>query len=138
MYSITCIQRPLKGSNESGLLQPVVFKCRFHKVDLKRVVVSEEWSLKAADILILVVSNTGLIIHSSSEFQTLVRTILSSYRFIGTLPEDSHDIYSTDRGSKVTCDSLYIVEQLAEILYNWDPNNSNTDKYQDAYTGKIT
>ena len=24
-YSITCIQRPLKGSNESGLLQQVVF-----------------------------------------------------------------------------------------------------------------
>ena len=24
-YSITCIQRPLKGSNESGLLQEVVF-----------------------------------------------------------------------------------------------------------------
>ena len=29
MYSITCIQRPLKGSDESGLLQQVVFKCRF-------------------------------------------------------------------------------------------------------------
>ena len=28
-YSITCIQRPFKGSNESGLLQQVVFKCRF-------------------------------------------------------------------------------------------------------------
>ena len=27
-YSITCIQRPLKGSNESGLLLQVVFKCR--------------------------------------------------------------------------------------------------------------
>ena len=27
--SITCIQWPLKGSNESGLLQQVVFKCRF-------------------------------------------------------------------------------------------------------------
>ena len=25
-YSITCIQRPLKGSNESGLSQKVVFK----------------------------------------------------------------------------------------------------------------
>ena len=29
-YSIACIQRPLKGSNESGLLQQVVFKCRFN------------------------------------------------------------------------------------------------------------
>ena len=28
MYSITCIQRPLKGSNDCGLLQRVVFKCR--------------------------------------------------------------------------------------------------------------
>ena len=28
-YSIACIQRPLKGSNESGLLQQVVFKYRF-------------------------------------------------------------------------------------------------------------
>ena len=32
-YSITCIQRPLKGSNKSGLLQQVVFECRFHLVD---------------------------------------------------------------------------------------------------------
>ena len=29
-YSITCTQRPLKGSNESGILQQVVFKCRFY------------------------------------------------------------------------------------------------------------
>ena len=29
-YSITCIQRPLKESNESGLLQQVVFKYRFY------------------------------------------------------------------------------------------------------------
>ena len=34
VYSITCIQRPLKGSNESGLLHQVVFKCRFYQVDL--------------------------------------------------------------------------------------------------------
>ena len=27
---ITCIQRPLKGSYESGLLQQVVSKCRFY------------------------------------------------------------------------------------------------------------
>ena len=40
-YSITCIQRPVKESNESGLLQPVVCKCRFYWVDLRRVVVSE-------------------------------------------------------------------------------------------------
>ena len=29
-YSTTCIKRPLKGSIESGLLQQVVFKCRFY------------------------------------------------------------------------------------------------------------
>ena len=29
VYSITCIQRPLKGSNKSSVLQQVVFKCRF-------------------------------------------------------------------------------------------------------------
>ena len=46
-YSITCIERPLKGSNERGLLQQVVFKCRFYYVDLRRVVVSEQRSLKA-------------------------------------------------------------------------------------------
>ena len=46
-YSITCIQRALKGSNESGLLQQVVFNCRFYFVDLRRVAVSEQWSLKA-------------------------------------------------------------------------------------------
>ena len=27
-YSITCVQRPCKGSNKSGLLQQVVFKYR--------------------------------------------------------------------------------------------------------------
>ena len=57
-YSITCIQRPLKGSNESGLLQPVVFKCRFYKVDLRRVAVSEQLSLKAGGLLTQVASNT--------------------------------------------------------------------------------
>ena len=30
MYSITCIQRPLRGSSESGLLWQVVFKCSFY------------------------------------------------------------------------------------------------------------
>ena len=59
-YSITCIQRPLKGSNESGLLQQVVFKYRFYQVDLRRAVVSEQWSLKAGGLLIQVVSNIGL------------------------------------------------------------------------------
>ena len=47
IYSISCIQRPLKESNESGLLQQVVFKCRLYKVDLNRVSVSEQWCLKA-------------------------------------------------------------------------------------------
>ena len=37
---------PLKGSNTSGLLQQVVFKCGFYLVDLRRVVVSEVVSLK--------------------------------------------------------------------------------------------
>ena len=45
IYSRTCIQRPPKGTNKSGLLQQVVFKYRFDKVDLRRVVVSEVWSL---------------------------------------------------------------------------------------------
>ena len=44
-YKITCIQRPPKGSNKSGLLQQVVFKCMFYEVDLRRGVVSEQWSL---------------------------------------------------------------------------------------------
>ena len=50
------IQRPLKRSNENGLLQQVVFKCRFYPVDLKRVGVSEQWSLKAGGLLIQMVS----------------------------------------------------------------------------------
>ena len=29
LYTITCIKRPLKGSNENGLLQQVVLKYRF-------------------------------------------------------------------------------------------------------------
>ena len=62
-YSITCIQRPLKGRNESVLLLQTVFKCRFYKVDLKRVAVSEEWALKAGGLLIQVVSNTGLTVY---------------------------------------------------------------------------
>ena len=59
MYSIACIQRPLKGSTESGLLRQVVFKCRFYQVDLRRVV-SQQWPLKADGLLIQAVSNTGL------------------------------------------------------------------------------
>ena len=33
-YTITCIQRLPMGNNKSGLLQQVVFKCRFYQVDL--------------------------------------------------------------------------------------------------------
>ena len=59
-YSITCIQRPPKGSNKSGLLQQVVLKCRFYLVDVRRGIISEQWSVKAVDYLIKVVCNTGL------------------------------------------------------------------------------
>ena len=52
-HSISCSQRPPKGSNKSGLLQQVTFKCRFDLVDLRRSVVSEQWSLKAVDCLTL-------------------------------------------------------------------------------------
>ena len=51
-YSITCIRRPLKGSNESGLLHQVVFKCSSYSVDLRWVVASEQWSLKAGGLLV--------------------------------------------------------------------------------------
>ena len=57
--------RPLKGSNESGLLQQVVFKSRFYEADLRRVVVSEQRSLKSGGLLIQVVSNTGLTVFKS-------------------------------------------------------------------------
>ena len=60
IFTKTCIQRPPKGSNKSGLFQQVVFKYRFYKADLQKVVVSEEWSLKAVVCLIQVVSNPGL------------------------------------------------------------------------------
>ena len=46
-YSITCIQRPPKVSNNGGLIKQVIFKCRLYWVDLSRKAVSEEWSLKA-------------------------------------------------------------------------------------------
>ena len=59
-YGITCIQRPIKGINESGLLQQVVIKCRFYWIDLWRVVVSEQLSHKAGSHLIQGFSNTGL------------------------------------------------------------------------------
>ena len=55
-----CIQRPLKGSNESGLLQQVVSEWKFYLIDLRRIVVSEQMSLKAGGLLIHVVSNTSL------------------------------------------------------------------------------
>ena len=61
MYIITCIQRPPKGSDH---LKQVFFKCRFCLVDFRRGVALEEWSLKAVDCLIQVVSHTGLtVIH---------------------------------------------------------------------------
>ena len=53
------------GSNKSGLLQQIVFKCRFYLVDLRRGVVSEHWSLKAVDCIIQGVSHTGLIVFLS-------------------------------------------------------------------------
>ena len=62
-YSITCNKRLPKGTNKSGLLQQVVFKCRFYLVDLRMGVVSEESSLKAVDCLLQVVSYAGLTVH---------------------------------------------------------------------------
>ena len=62
-YSITCIQRPPKESNKNGLLQQVAFKCRFYLVDIRRGIVSEQWSLKAVESLIQAVSNKGLTVH---------------------------------------------------------------------------
>ena len=38
----------------------VVFQCRFYYVDLRRVAVLEQWSLKPGGLLIQVVSNTDL------------------------------------------------------------------------------
>ena len=38
----------------------VVFKCRIYRVDLRRVVVSKQWSLKAGGLLIQVVCYTVL------------------------------------------------------------------------------
>ena len=52
----TCIQRPLKGCNKSGLLQEVVFKGRFCYLDFNRSGLSGQWSLKTVDCLIQVVS----------------------------------------------------------------------------------
>ena len=49
IYSITCIQRPLKGSNEIGLLQEVIFNCRFYLVD-SGFIVSDWWSLNTSGI----------------------------------------------------------------------------------------
>ena len=38
--SLTCIQRPPKGSGKSGFLQQVIFECRFCHVNLRKGVVS--------------------------------------------------------------------------------------------------
>ena len=67
-YSITCIQRPFKASDKNGLLQHMVFKCRFYLVDLRRVAVSEQWSLKAGGLLIPVVSDTGVTVSQSMSY----------------------------------------------------------------------
>ena len=68
-YSITCIQRPLKGSNESGLLQQVVFECRFYWVDLRRVAVSEQWFLKAGGLLTLSQTSPGFYVSAVQVFR---------------------------------------------------------------------
>ena len=60
IYTKTCIQRPPKGSNKSGLLQQVLFKCRFYYIDLRRGIVSDQWSLKEVDYLIQAVTDACL------------------------------------------------------------------------------
>ena len=84
-YSITCIQRPLKGSKENGLLQQVVFRCRFYSVDLRQIIVSEQWYLKADDLLIQVVSNTGLTVLS-------LQGSLTRSQMISTFSNSTRDI----------------------------------------------
>ena len=64
-----------------GFLTPVLTQLFFPKpsttfltcfcrdeVDLRRVAVSEQWSLKAGDLLMQVVSNTGLTVHVKCKF----------------------------------------------------------------------
>ena len=58
-YSITCIQRPLRGSNECGLLLQVVFKYRFYFVDKRGIVVTELWILKAGALLTISQTRPG-------------------------------------------------------------------------------
>lgn len=52
--------------------------------------------------------------------------------FVDSLPEDCQDIDSTDWWSEKACDSLDIVEQLSEVLNDWDPENCYC--YQHHYT----
>ena len=68
-YNITCIKRPPKGSNKSGLLQQVVFKCRFYLVDLRWGVASKQWSLTAGGCLIQVVCITGITVLAGNNFR---------------------------------------------------------------------
>ena len=42
-----------------------MIKCRFYLVDLRRVAVSEQWSLKAGGLLIQVIFKTGLTVQTS-------------------------------------------------------------------------
>ena len=44
--SITCIQRPPKGRNKSGLSQQLVIKCRFYQVDFRSVLYQNSGLLK--------------------------------------------------------------------------------------------
>ena len=67
-YSITCLQRPINGSNKSGFLQQMVFKYRFLFGRFqKRCFGLEQWSSKAMDCLIHVVSNTGITVYKMTE-----------------------------------------------------------------------
>ena len=53
-YSITCIQRPPKGRNKSGLLQQVVLTCRFYEADLRMSVVSNTIQKAQSQLLLMV------------------------------------------------------------------------------------
>ena len=125
-YTTTCIQKPLKESNESGLLQQVVFKCRFYKVDLRRVVVSELWSLKAGGISIQVVSNTGLTVflYFWMVWWFMIKCIFSitfvMYCYFKDLNIDI-DLFRVSNQSKGIFCSFYT--QI--ILSMWRPYNTN-------------
>ena len=60
-----------------------------------------------------------------------------SHLFVTSFPEYGEDVDGTDRGRQVAGDGLYVMEELAHVLDDGQPDHANDHKNNDTASAKV-